>query len=284
MTNVLAGIDHVIIGVRDLELAHAGWSRLGFTLSPRGRHIGQGTGNYCIMFASDYIELLGIVDPSDFVQGLDTFLAHREGLMATAFAPAAAPEETRAALQRLQLHPSESRPLGRQIELPEGTVMPRFSLIALPPGETPGLDCFICTHLTPELMRRPDWLDHPNGANGLKGVHVLVEHTTPLLPAYDRLFGIQQVTTTDTVAAIRVGRHRLVFSTLDDFATMHPGIDLGPEFALPGIVSLELAVERRDKTADYFEQRQIAFKELPDGGLIVPANEANGAILFFSEA
>jgi len=125
MTNAIAGIDHVIIGVRDLELARVGWSRLGFMLSPRGRHIGQGTGNYCIMFASDYIELLGVVDPSDFVQGLDTFLARREGLMATAFAPAAAPEETRAALQRLQLHPFEIRPLGRQIELPEGVLTPR---------------------------------------------------------------------------------------------------------------------------------------------------------------
>jgi hypothetical protein len=37
------------------------------------RHIGLGTGNYCIMFASEYIELLGIVDSTDFVQGLDAF-------------------------------------------------------------------------------------------------------------------------------------------------------------------------------------------------------------------
>jgi hypothetical protein len=283
MTNAIAGIDHVIVGVRDLELARARWSRLGFTPSPRGRHIGQGTGNYCIMFASDYIELLGIVDPGDFVQGLDTFLARREGLMAIAFAPAAAPDETRAALQGLQLHPSDIKPLGRQIELPEGALIPRFSLIALPPGETPGLDCFICAQLTPELMRRPDWLDHPNGANGLKGIHVLVEHTTPLLPAYDRLFGIQQVTTTDTVASIRVGRHRVAFSTPDDFVTMHPGIGLDPGFGLPAIVSLELGIERRESTADCFVERQISFAELPDGSLVVPANEANGAILFFSE-
>jgi hypothetical protein len=283
MDNAIAGIDHVIVGVRDLERARAGWSRLGFALSPRGRHIGQGTGNYCIMFPSDYIELLGIVDPSDFVQNLDAFLARREGLMATAFAPAAAPDETCAALMRRQLHPSEPRLLGRQIELPEGAVTLRFGLISLPPDESPGLDCFICAHLTPELMRRPDWLDHPNGASGLKGIHVLVEHTMPLLHAYDRLFGIQQVTTTDTVASIRVGRHRLVLSTPDDFVTMHPRIDLDPEFGLPGIVALELAVERREKTADYFDQRQIAFNELPDGGLVVPANEANGAALFFTE-
>src|SRR5947207_3955783 len=270
----IAGIDHVIVGVRDLEVARAGWSRLGFTLSPRGRHIGQGTGNYCVMFASDYIELLGIVDPGDFAQNLDAFLARREGLMAAAFAPATVPEAIRAALLAQHLHPSEPRPLGRLIELPEGDLVPRFSLISLMPEETPGLDCFICAHLTPELMRRPDWLVHPNGATGLRSIHVLVENTTSLLAAYDRLFGLQQVTTTDTVVSVLAGRHRLVFSTLDDFATMHPRLDLAPDFVLPGIASLEIGVERRDGTADYLTQRQVTFGELPDGSLVVPASEA----------
>lgn len=283
MGNGIAAIDHVIVGVRDLERARMGWSRLGFTLSPRGRHIGQGTANYCIMFASDYVELLGIVDPHDSVQRLDAFLARREGLMAMAFALSGSPEEVRSALFRRQLHPSEPRPLGRQLELPEGTVVPRFSLISLMPDETPGLDSFLCGHLTPELMRRPEWLAHPNGVNRLNGVHTLVESTAPLLAAYDRLFGILQVTTTDAVASVHVGRHRIMFSTPDDFMTMHPGLDLAPEFPLPGIVSLELGVERRERTADYLRQGQIAFDEIPDGSLVVPASEANGAILFFTE-
>lgn len=284
MGNDIAGIDHVIVAVRDLERASMGWRRLGFTLSPRGRHIGQGTANYCIMFDSDFVELLGIVDPSDRVQHLTAFLARREGPRAVAFTPAGTVDEVRSALLQRQLDPSEPRALGRQMELPEGTLIPRFSLVGLAPEDTPGLqDSFICAHLTPELMRRPEWLAHPNGAVGLKGIHVLVESTAPLLPAYDRLFGIQQVTTTDTVASIHVGRHRIVFSTPDDFVTMHPGIDLVPDFALPGIVSLELGIERRDSTADYLAQWQIAFDELPDGSLVVPAIEANGAILFFSE-
>jgi len=117
----IAGIDHLIVGVRDLEQARLGWSRLGFTLSPRGRHIGQGTANYCIMFANDYVELLGIVDPNDFVQRLDMFLAQREGLMAAAFAPAGAPEDVRAALLGRELHPSEPRLLGRYMAFSSST-------------------------------------------------------------------------------------------------------------------------------------------------------------------
>ena len=127
----IRGIDHVIVAVHELEHARTAWSRLGFAISPRGRHIGQGTANYCVMFPSDYIELLGIVDAADSVERLGTFLAGREGPMGVAFAPAGTAEEARAALLHRQLHPSEPRPLARQIELPLGTVLPRFSLISL---------------------------------------------------------------------------------------------------------------------------------------------------------
>jgi catechol 2,3-dioxygenase-like lactoylglutathione lyase family enzyme len=283
MDNGIAGIDHVIVGVRNLERARLAWTRLGFTLSPRGRHIGQGTANYCIMFAADYLELLGIVDPNDFVQCLDTFLAQREGLMAAAFALAAEPEEVRAALLRLDLHPSEPRALGRRLELAEGTVVPRFSLMALPREETPGLESFLCAHLTPELLRQPAWLDHPNGARGINGIHVLVENTGALIEAYDRLFGIQHVTTTDAVICVRVGRHRIVFSTPDDFVTMHPALDIDPGPPQPGIVSLELSVASREETARYFARSQIVCNEMPDGSLAVPASAATGAVLFFAE-
>ena len=94
----IAGIDHVIVAVRELEGARTAWRRLGFTLSPRGRHIGQGTGNYCVMFPADYIELLGVVDPADSVDRIEAFLARREGPMGLAFAPAGSAEDARAAL------------------------------------------------------------------------------------------------------------------------------------------------------------------------------------------
>jgi hypothetical protein len=283
MNDEISGIDHVVVGVRDLEQARLAWARLGFTLSPRGRHIGQGTANYCIMFASDYVELLGVVDQNDFVQHLDSFLLQREGVMAAAFAPAVGLEELRAALLGRQLHPSEPRSLGRRLDLPEeGSVMPRFSLMSLPAQETPGLDSFICAHSTPELMRRPEWLKHPNGAFGLRGIHVLVEGTAELLEPYDRLFGIQQVTTTDAVVSVQIGRHRILFSTPDDFSTIYPMLDIGADFRLPGIVSVEFAIGSREDTADYLTRRKVPFEEIAEGSLAVPAREANGAILFLS--
>ncbi|MYF85064.1 MAG: VOC family protein, partial [Rhodospirillaceae bacterium] len=55
----ITGIDHAIVGVRKLEAARRKWAKLGFTITPRGRHRGWGTANYCIMFETDYVELLG---------------------------------------------------------------------------------------------------------------------------------------------------------------------------------------------------------------------------------
>ena len=50
-------IDHAVIALRDLDAAAASFSRLGFTLTPRGVH-SIGSQNHCIMFGSTYIELL----------------------------------------------------------------------------------------------------------------------------------------------------------------------------------------------------------------------------------
>ena len=181
MQSAISGIDHVLIGVRDLERAAVGWTRLGFTLTPRGRHLGHdgalGTANYCIMFRGDYLELLGVVEPDEHSARLQAFLARREGPMAVAFAPVGIAEEAAAALSGRGLHPAEPRALARQLELPEGTAAPRFSLASSPPEETPGLDGFICGHLTPNLLRRPDWLRHPNGTVGVRALYVVVTET-----------------------------------------------------------------------------------------------------------
>ncbi len=88
MSAPIIGIDHLLVGVRDLEAAREGYTRLGFICTPRGSHIGWGTANYCIMLADDYIELIGVVDRTKETNGLDAFLERREGLEGVAFASA----------------------------------------------------------------------------------------------------------------------------------------------------------------------------------------------------
>lgn len=276
----LAGIDHVIVAVEDLERARHGWERLGFTLTPRGRHVQQGTGNYCIMFPGDYIELLGVVDAAQDTGGLDAFLGGGEGPRGIAFQPRAGIDliET---LRRRGLHPSPPRDLARQLELPERTVLPRFSLVSLPADETPGLDAFICRHLTPELVRRPGWLLHPNAVFGIASVTIMVEATAPLRAPYERLFGAE-VNSTDEVLTVHAGRHRLLFVTPDDFSALHPEAEAVPHRKLPAIAALTLRSADLAKSADRLTQWQVSHEELADGTLMVPPEEANGTLLYLA--
>jgi len=277
MVQPISGIDHVIVAVDDLERARMAWTRLGFSLTPRGRHLQQGTGNYCIMFARDYIELLGVVDAAQGAGGLDAVLRGGEGLRGVAFATRSG-DETAAELERRGLHPTPPRDLTRQLELPEGTALPRFKLVSLPSEETPALSSFICQHLTPELVRRPQWLVHPNGVTGVAGITVMVEATEPLRAAYERLFGAG-VNTTDDVLAVHVGGHRLMFATPDDVGVLYPEADIALDRALPAAVALTLRSSDLARTADHLTQWHVAHEELAGGTLIVPAAEANGALL-----
>lgn len=185
----LTGLDHVIVGVRDLEAARAGWARLGFTITPRGRHIGWGTANYCVMFPGDYVELLGIVDPSLYVHGLDRFVAEREGLLGLAFAT----DDTDAAFARFAAADIAAEPpkdLSRLLELPQGEVRPAFQLVhPVEPEATLGVKAFACRHLTRALVWQPDWLAHPNGARRIAAVTIAVTDPSAYAERYRRLLG-----------------------------------------------------------------------------------------------
>jgi Glyoxalase-like domain len=279
---MISGLDHTLIGVRDLELARMSWTRLGFATSPRGRHIGWGTANYCLMFERDYIELLGIVDPAQFTNNLDRFLARREGLMGVAFASPAV-EETARALAARGLHPSAPKDLARQLELPEGTALPRFKLVFLPPEETPGLTTFVVEHLTPELLRRPEWLAHPNGALGLAGVTTIVADTAPLVEKWGRLLGASRVVTTDDIVTAHVGDQALVFCTAEDFGALYPEVELPPALEPPAPALMSLHVQVLGDTADCLASWHIDHEGPVGGRIVVPADEANGTILEFIE-
>ncbi len=276
----ITGIDHVLLAVQNLDAAQMGWRRLGFATSPRGKHLGRGTGNCCLMFEHDYIELFGIIGPEPASPEYVAFLAEREGPMKLAWATQDGAEAA-AALAKLGLHPAPPRDLSRQLELPEGTAVPRFSIVALPPEDTPGLTSFLCAHLTPELMRRRAWLAHPNGATGLAGITVVVEDTAPLVAPYEQLFGAGSVATTDDVVTLRVGEHRIIFATPDDFAAMYPEVDVEPEALRSGIAALTVTVGDPEATADYLANWHVAFETAGRRAVLVPPDEANGTVLEF---
>src|SRR5208282_11857 len=121
----IRGIDHPVIAIRDMAQGRRTYERLGFTVPPRGSHLEWGTGNWCIMFARDYLELRGVVDASRYLHHLDEFLAGREGLMGVAFdVDGAAASFGKAGASRIAAN--AQRGLTRRFELAEGDAFPRF--------------------------------------------------------------------------------------------------------------------------------------------------------------
>ena len=207
-----SGLDHIIIGVADLEASAALWRRLGFTVTPRGRHIGWGTANYCIMFPDDYVELLGILDPEQYVYGLDRFLEDKgEGLLGLALATQE-PEAVYRALEGIGQAGDPPKDLARLLELPEGTVTPRFHLVYPRDPDAFGFSTFFCKHLTPDLVRRADWLTHPNGATGFREIALRVPDPGRLVSSYEAVFGPGTVAEVDGGLRVSAGSTSLRFA------------------------------------------------------------------------
>lgn len=278
ITGPITGFDHTLIGVADLEAACETWRRLGFTTTARGRHIGWGTANYCIMFERDYIELLGIVDATQFVNGLDDQLARRgEGLLGLAFA-ADDVQAVHAALPPGTTAPP--RGLSRLLELPEGTVEPAFKLLHFEAGAMPAVSSFVCQHLTPDLLRRPEWLEHVNGAISLEGVTTVVEDPAGLAPAYARVFGAGALREGGSRLDVRVGPHHLRFLSPARFERRYPGIAV-PEH-LPACHVMTVLVRDLGVTAAFLARAAIPTVPVTGARLIVPPEHASGLVLEFA--
>jgi len=280
MTRGLTGIDHVLVGVRDLEAARIAYRRLGFAVSPRGSHIGWGTANYCVMFAEDYIELIGIVDTSQFTNNLDKFLARREGLMGLAWGTRDA-AAAKAELAQAGVTAQGPKDLKQRLELPEGTALPAFKLVYLPPQATPALNSFVCQHLTPELIRRPEWLQHANGAFALKGITIAVSNVEGLAETYTRLFGSTAVSRTDDTVAVRVGPHVIMFATPDGLDMLHPGIEPPSHSEMPYPLVLTVKVDDLAKTAAYLERKGVDPGSIEDGSALVGPEDSVGLWIEF---
>ncbi len=281
MSQTITGVDHTLVAVRDLKAARAVYARLGFTVTPRGSHTTWDTANYCIMMASGYIELIGPAStgPAGY-QPLDDFLARREGFMGLAFASPDA-DATYAALADAGLDPSPPEDLARNLELPGGTVEPRFKLVRLPAATTPALSAFICHHLDPDMVRQPQWLDHANGARALTGITTVVPDPPALAEAYAKLLGAGMATLTDDILTVRTGSTTLVFATSEDAERLYPDLEDALPDDLPLTVAMTIAVDDIERLSSVLDANAVAYSREVNRAITIAPEDACGALLEF---
>lgn len=277
MRRAISGIDHVVIAVRDLDRAQETYARLGFTLTPRGFHT-LGSANHCIMFGSDYVELLALRVEHPAMRYYADFLSRGEGLAAVALASADA-DAAYAEFAADGIEADAPLDFSRPVRLAEGERDAAFRIVQLPPAQTPGCRSFVCQHRTRELVWRPEYQSHALGATGLAALAVVAEDPVIAAAGYAKLFGaspqkIEEGLLVQTgTAPIAVGSRGRIGRRLHDVGL--------PLRTRPLVAALFVRVADRGRAADVLRRGGFDPVALPDGSFAVSAERAHGVALVF---
>lgn len=277
MRRTIAGIDHVVIAVRDLDRAQETYARLGFTLTPRGFHT-LGSANHCIMFGSDYVELLALPRQHPAMRYYADFLARGEGLAAVALAS----EDAHAAYAELAADGIEAdAPLdfSRPVRLPEGERDAVFRIVQLAPAQTPGCRSFVCQHRTRDLVWRPEYQTHAVGATGLAALAVVVEDPVSAATDYARLFDVRP-RKIDEGLLVPSGGAPIALGSRWRIGRRLRGVGL-PLRPRPLIAALFIRVADRGRAAEALRRAGFEPNSLPDGSFAISADKAHGVALVF---
>lgn len=280
--NTIKSIDHPVIAVKSLEESRAVYQRLGFNVPPRGSHVEWGTGNWCIMFPDDYLELRGIIDPARFTLDLDRHLErHGEGLMGLAFGTTGA-DDAYESMTRAGLKPKPVRALARNFELPEGWVQPKFRLCFPDASDVEGLmHVVLCEHLTPELIRRPEFLEHPNGVSGVAGIVGVIEDIDHVEAVQTRLLGKRAVRRAGESLVLTVPSGQTIeLLTPAAFQRRYGNAWPEPSRARSVLPVLRLTVRDFEAAAFCFDKAGVPYR-WHDGSLLVEPGQACGVLMQF---
>jgi len=186
MTKIAPRLDHVVVDVRErLAEACALYRALGFHMTERSTHT-MGSSNHLAVFATDYLELLGL-DPKAAAARpeIASYPVGLNGLVFLADDPDALYRELKAAAVPALEPNSFSRP----VRLPGRTEDAKFRVVRLTPGAASFGRVYFCHHFTPELVWRPEWRAHPNGATHIARVTIAVADPAAALPFFKAIFG-----------------------------------------------------------------------------------------------
>lgn len=281
MTLELSHVDHPVIAVGDMVDAHATYARLGFTIPPRGSHLEWGTGNWCIMFPDDYLELRGIVDGSRYTHNLDVFLQNNgEGLMGLAFAPAVSAETSYERAKQAGLNPTGLKGLTRRFELPDGDKFPNFHIAYLNEAEIPELlTTVVCEHRTPEMIRSPEWLDHANTVTSVRSITGVSQDLGTLRQKMALLVGDQAVVPREDSLRISLPRGAVIDYLAPEEAARQGFVLRSARPSLPGMT---LNVADISQTRDVLTRNGVAFRPISENSIRVPGEFCCGVTLDFT--
>jgi len=265
--------------VRDLDAARDTFRRMGFTVTPRGYH-SLGSQNHCVMFGHDYIELLwspeGAPHPSR--QYYTDFARAGEGLAAIALKTASA-NGAYTEMLWAGFAPSDPVEFSRPVDLPEGKREARFRVAMASLDRTPGGRMFVCEHLTRDVVWRPEYQRHANGATEVAAVAIVGDDVAETARPYERLLATKAEPIAEGLV-VRTGGASIAFATARSLATRLPKVGMSARSA-PFMAALFIRVKDRDAAAAALAAGGLASARMPDGSIAFGADVARGVALVF---
>ncbi|MCO4888916.1 VOC family protein [Cupriavidus sp. WGtm5] len=272
--------DHAVVVCPDLDAGAQSWQRLGFTLTPRGYHT-LGSQNHCIMLQRDYLELLHVTAPSPSRQYYWD-AQQRGGGCAAMSCKSADAFATAARLRADGWHTSEPIEFSRPVRLDDGSEHPAtFRVTAL--DDAPGARYFVCEHRTPELLWRPEWMRHANGAHSIATMFLVV---APALVdaaarAYAELTGGELTQLSEHVSSLAVDNATLVLSTPQALASATGSAHIRREG--PGYAAIRLRTDDLAAARAGWREQGVPTHDLGPRETLVPAAAASGVALLFEQ-
>ncbi|WDZ94139.1 VOC family protein [Herbaspirillum sp. WKF16] len=275
-------IDHVVIHVEEqLDDAEEKYTRLGFTLTPRGHH-SKGTSNHLAIFGDDYLELLGVEPRNSSVRW-----GHPAGLAGLVFKTADADHTWRHLAERgVPLEGSGPQGFHRPVVVDgENLGDARFRTLRIAADRIPNGRVFFCEHGTPELVWRKQWQEHANGAKGLAEFVYVAVDPNAAAAILQQAFGGATVTRHEHGVRFQAGPTAIWHLTREGVAR-HYGVDVAlvPQ-GFERAVGLTLRVDSAQRTQGVLAANGIADSVLDAqaGRVVVPPAHAHGVILAFAQ-
>ena len=149
-----------------MDEAEEAFKRLGFHLTDRGYHT-LGSINHLMMFGTDYLELIGLPrEAQGQTTGRPDVAAAPYGINGLVFKTPDA-DETYAHLQAIGMAGAPPKSFSRPVKLADGTFDACFRTAHVDPDVFAGGRVYFCEHQTPDLVWRPEWQAHDNGAQSM---------------------------------------------------------------------------------------------------------------------
>lgn len=282
------GLNHLVIGVRDLDAAGAFYERLGFTVGARNRHP-WGTENRIVQFPGSFLELITIGDAAaipapaprqfSFGQFVREALERGEGLSMLVLESRDAKADA-AAFHGAGIGDFEPFFFERQAKRPDGsTVRVAFSLAFAADPLAPECGFFVCQQHEPQNFWNPAFQQHANGASALSAAILVTDDPGKHRTFLSAFAGFPDVLEGNADYVLTLPRGRIdVLDTEAAQAIYHAEPDTTPARFLGFCVT----VPDLDALAERLEAAEISFGR-GEERIVVPAEAAMGCVIAFEQ-